>query len=218
MKSSTIFALITASFASPGGAPGCGISADKITAGMGAQKTDLGYTSSIKRTAANSFEVSFANTAGRADYQGLLMFVASAADPKTHVGKFTFANPAKWKYQDAAKCSGVKGALEATVTHSAPAPAAITVKFTLELTDAEMAMPDLDLQAVIASTDAGKPTWQILPSFPVSKRSSGGTGTTGTTGTTGGTPPAGTDPAPSGTGYITPYTAALFGLAIIPWL
>jgi hypothetical protein len=207
--------LVALALASPNGAPKCGISADGITAGMGAQKTDLGYTSSIKRTAANSFEVSFANTAGRADYQGLLMFVASAADPKTHVGKFTFETPEKWKYQDAAKCSDVKGALEATVTHSAPAPAAITVKFTLELTDAEMAMPDLDLQAVIASTDAGaagKPSWQILPSFPVSKRSSGGTGTTDTTGTTGGTPPAGTTPSSASS---TGFSAALFGLAAL---
>lgn len=170
MKYFGILSLASSVFAFGNGSPTCSIDATGTAEAMGNETKDLGYTSDIKRLSKNEFEVSFANTAGRKDFQGLLMYIGSSTDPKGRIGKFAIVDTKKFKFQDADKCSGFTGAKEATVTHANDAAVPVSTKFKFTLTDDEMKIPNFSLQSVIASGDGGSTKWQILESYPVTKQ------------------------------------------------
>ncbi|KAJ3271505.1 hypothetical protein HDV01_006556 [Terramyces sp. JEL0728] len=158
--------------ATPTGAPKCSINDKGITAGMGAPNPALGYTVTPAQAADGSMSFTIGNTAGLTKYQGILLYVTSGSDNLTHVGSFTLPDPAKFKFQDAAICSGqkVKGDASATVTHAAPAPVDFSKPFMWKASAQEMQLPSLALNVVIAQkknpTDPF-PQWQHLSNIPL---------------------------------------------------
>jgi hypothetical protein len=179
MFSLLVFALSV--LASPNGAPGCKINTEVINRGMGEQ-IDMGYTIQVRPgTTPTSFTVQINNTQGRADYQGLLIYVTTLADTNVHYGKWTFRNETKWKYQNLEACqrANVTGFLESTFTHAMPARVPTSVLFTWAASSIqEAAIPGLIVSAAIAANEPGvltTPRWQRLEQTPIG---TGGSATT----------------------------------------
>ncbi|KAJ3270279.1 ADP-ribosylation factor protein 3 [Terramyces sp. JEL0728] len=178
MKFTVAFTLLTSVFALPGGAPGCGINETVITSGMG-PKSDLGYQLSSMKNSDGSYSFTVSNSMNRPDFQGVLIYVSPAANPKMHLGKFAISGT-KFKFQAAAACNKVNitGAQEGTVTHANPNRVSMPYSFTWMGSSTELAMSNLVVKSVFASLDAGASgpaKWQHLADVPLM----GGSSTSG---------------------------------------
>ncbi|KAL2911728.1 hypothetical protein HK105_208785 [Polyrhizophydium stewartii] len=161
-------ALLGSVLALPSGAPKCAINATVIAAAHGKQPdASLGYGVSVKMTGDSVFEVRVTNSAGRKAFQGILMYVNPADSPKTHLGKFDI-DMSMFRFQTADICNAanIKGALEATFTHSSAAKKPIdSTVFKWSPLAADMAMTDsVVLSVAIADNDGDaavktKPRW-----------------------------------------------------------
>ena len=168
-----MLSLLLAAFtlARPNGAPKCQINPDGIKAGHGsANDASLGYQLTAT-PAADGMDIGITNSAGRNNYKGILMYVASKAAPKNHLGSFKGLDNTKFKPQDAAICQAaqVTGAQDATFTHANPLDKDINTKFKWTGSAEEMAKTDLELHAVLALEPGkaqggkpGTPRWQYV--------------------------------------------------------
>ncbi|KAI8915589.1 hypothetical protein EDD86DRAFT_196393 [Gorgonomyces haynaldii] len=155
----------------PNGAPRCQINPQGIQQGHGsAPDQTLGYSITAAKEG-NGMKFSIANSAGLTSFKGALMYVASAAAPKVHLGKFTNLDTTKFKFQDPNICqtAGVQGAPEAVFTHANPSDKPLTTTFTWEGSAEEMAKADLTLFAVLAAEPGkaqggrpGTPRWEPI--------------------------------------------------------
>ncbi|KAJ3270278.1 hypothetical protein HDV01_000393 [Terramyces sp. JEL0728] len=163
MKFTTIAALITFAFALPNGSPICSIDETQISK-MGPQE-QLGYSIVTKTNADNSFTFTVAN-AKITTFQGVLLYVVSAANPSVHLGKFTLSQ-AKFR-----ECT-IGVAAGSTITHANPNPVPLSTAFTWTATTAELAHNDLVVRAVVAThahgQTSGPANWQHVADAPIKK-------------------------------------------------
>ncbi|KAI8895273.1 hypothetical protein BC833DRAFT_601889, partial [Globomyces pollinis-pini] len=170
MKVSFILStLLYTVYSKPNGAPKCAINDEAITKGMGPQTPDLGYK--ITASSKNGLWSFTVENPTRKDFQGVLLYVTSSANPKAHLGKFSGLDMNKFKFQTASVCAAgnFTGALEATVTHANPKRVPVGTSFQWSGSVEERSMPNVVLNAVIASLDdgaTGKPKWHHLPDLP----------------------------------------------------
>ncbi|KAI8902619.1 hypothetical protein BC833DRAFT_572703 [Globomyces pollinis-pini] len=179
----TLLTLALSVFSKPSGAPKCIINEVNIEKGMGTKSDPaLGYSIDAVPGQGNTYSFTVKNTAGRADFQGVLMYVTSGTDAKAHFGKFTLptggALDGKFKFHPA--CAGTStGPLEATVTHANPKriPLNTPTTFTWTGTAEDIAKGNLQFNAVIASLDptqTGKAKWQKIQPIPLVFNGQGG--------------------------------------------
>ncbi|KAJ2993266.1 hypothetical protein HDV02_002510 [Globomyces sp. JEL0801] len=176
MKLYSLFCIVPI-LASPNGVPVCEI--NNQISGMG-PASELGYTI-VPTKKDDGWTFTVANPS-RSDFQGILLYVTSSSNAKTHVGKFTIDNQ-KFKYQNSDLCkrNAVNGALESTVVHSNPSRVPFTNTFQWTATADELNLPDLTVKAVIAASppnvNGGLAKWQYVPDVLLPVVSSNTTGT-----------------------------------------
>lgn len=159
----------------PNGAPSCGISEIAITNGMHTPSDkSLGYALQVVPAGGSNWDISISNSAGRSDYQGLLIYVHQLKSPSAHLGQFTFKNQTKWKYLPISLCESKKinsSTPMSTFTHANPdrVPMAGNVTFRWTASPSELAMNGLVVSAVVASSDdnLGNARWQRLNYFGI---------------------------------------------------
>jgi hypothetical protein len=98
---------------------------------------------------------------GRADYQGILIYIHQIDQPQVHLGMFTFQNQTKWKYQPLSICDagGIKSTTSmSTFTHAIPdrVPLSKNVTFVWTSNSKELELSSLVVHAAVASLDPGK--------------------------------------------------------------
>ncbi|KAJ3090964.1 hypothetical protein HK102_002088 [Quaeritorhiza haematococci] len=180
MRSIVAFTLTAfAAFASgvsarPTGAPRCAVNETAIAAGHGNPSTPtLGYSIQVSGpvTPGQPVEFTIANSAGKTDFNGLLIYV-TGQNKQLRLGKFLNIDQANFKPQtEICRNANFQGDAEAVLTHTNAAPKPLTTKLQWQMLP-EDAARDPGPYEIISAVVINPREWQVLP--PVALQVAGG--------------------------------------------
>ncbi|KAJ3314966.1 hypothetical protein HDV04_004766 [Boothiomyces sp. JEL0838] len=163
-------------FALQDGSPLCNFNVAAMEKGMG-PSSPLGYSVHVSKVDP-FYNIQLVHPDTSATYQGVLIYVTSSTNPKSHLGNFTAFDTSKFKNVSPKYCvkDGVHGIHTATITHSKPSDYVVGTgtSFTWTPNAGDFDNGDLNVTFVVAdfTPDNGNikvSTWQQILDIKIPK-------------------------------------------------